>query len=993
MKKLAIVIIAISLFFPLKSSAGFKVETNGFFDKIPVTDRVNLIIELKDPPLSTYTKTLKYRIMSIFDRNELEDYEKTIVRDQEKITQTIKKYNGDITCTYNYIFNGISCSIDGKDSERLLEIGEIKGIYPDNVVYLEDDDYKEVIKSNIVKLMKDKNGNYLTGEGIIVGVIDTGVDYTNKELGGGTFPNAKVIGGYDFGDNDPDPMDEEGHGTHITGIIAGLDKGIATSAKIRAYKVFSKSDTQTSTSKIIQGIEQAAKDKCHIVNISIGTSGGYAEGSDPESIAVRNATLSGVTIIAAAGNRGARSEYEEYPISSPASVKEAIGVGASNDTLSGVITIKNTEIQGKYPAESPTFAEGIYELVYCGLGEKSDFENKDVKGKVAFIQRGKIYYGDKDLNAKEAGAVGVITYNHLSGLPEISLQSEENPDTKDFIPFLFISYTDGQFLLRNIKNSIKISNKSGLGMIAEFSANGPTIDMYLKPDIVAPGVDIESLYLNDSTINMSGTSVSSPVVAGCIAILKQAKPNLNPEKLKANLMNTADILINPDSQIPFSTLMQGAGRVNLFNAVRATSIVTPSSFAFTRKTTATFTLTNLSKSSISFYSGYKSYPSENITVSLPFLITVPADSSTTLEATFNIKEPALNSYGFINLTGGSENILHIPFAYIAKQEEQSFIENVKASNTEVSQGRPLEVSFTVTMGGELEDNTTKYRSNLAEEVKMNIYNTKGELVRTIFDQAPIYIGNYTVKFDPVDSTTGNYTIPKGEYLFKIQYLETNNDEETKDIMPILVKEEEYGSFIVSDAPQNIINLSIHEGLTPLLKKNKNIYVDINLVPAVSVDSIQLSLTYNYTHFKVLNVSEGSSHNENIIFNSNVSEGTVEISIRSIEGKLSFSSALASIQFEAVGDGEGFIEINSVNTMPPFKVAIENIYYKISDYATYFDLDKNKRVNGDDTAIFERSFGTIRGDNDFSSSCDFDFNGVINSLDFLILADHFGEEYP
>ena len=96
---------------------------------------------------------------------------------------------------------------------------------------------------NAQVLMRSDQANAVgfTGAGQTVAVLDTGVDYTVAELGGGPFPNAKVIGGMDTADEDNDPMDCDDHGTSVSGVVAG-PRGVAPGAKIVALKVFGSTD-------------------------------------------------------------------------------------------------------------------------------------------------------------------------------------------------------------------------------------------------------------------------------------------------------------------------------------------------------------------------------------------------------------------------------------------------------------------------------------------------------------------------------------------------------------------------------------------------------------------------------------------------------------------------------------------------------------------------------------------------------------------------------
>ena len=138
------------------------------------------------------------------------------------------------------------------------------------------------------------------GTGITIAVIDTGIDYNHPDLFG-LGPNGKVIGGYDFIDNDKTPFDTNGHGTEVAGIIAadGTISGMAPKAKLLAYRV---SDTGESVSSdlIVKAIEQAIIDKADIINISLGVNKTNKIIDDSVNKAINH----GIVVVTAAGNNG-----------------------------------------------------------------------------------------------------------------------------------------------------------------------------------------------------------------------------------------------------------------------------------------------------------------------------------------------------------------------------------------------------------------------------------------------------------------------------------------------------------------------------------------------------------------------------------------------------------------------------------------------------------------------------------------------------------------
>ena len=185
----------------------------------------------------------------------------------------------------------------------------------------------------------------LTGEGITIGIIDTGVDYTNPDLGGCLGEGCKVIDGYDFVNGDENPMDDDGHGTHVASISAGNGKliGVAPDASIIAYKSCD-SNGQCLDFLVIEAIERAVdpnedgdfSDHLDIISLSLG---GAGNPDDATSTAIDNAVELGVVAVVSAGNSGPGNggdtscrngnDGSENSICSPGTARKAITVGAS----------------------------------------------------------------------------------------------------------------------------------------------------------------------------------------------------------------------------------------------------------------------------------------------------------------------------------------------------------------------------------------------------------------------------------------------------------------------------------------------------------------------------------------------------------------------------------------------------------------------------------------------------------------------------------------
>ncbi|MFT4344109.1 MAG: S8 family peptidase [Candidatus Woesearchaeota archaeon] len=247
------------------------------------------------------------------------------------------------TNEFYYTFAGITVrNISPEKIETIKNLDFVKNVHPNYRVRVALDASVPVIQDGIPAGFVGHNGENcnetdqpcLTGEGITIAIIDTGVDYTHPDLGECTqqqFLNEnceKVIGGYDFVNNNQDSFDDQGHGTHVAAIAAGNGyfKGVAPNARILAYKVLDESGGGF-MSDIISGIEEAVLDGADILSLSLG---GFGDPDDPVSISADNAVLDGKVVVVAAGNDG---EYGYQTIGSPGTARKVITVGAIDNDL------------------------------------------------------------------------------------------------------------------------------------------------------------------------------------------------------------------------------------------------------------------------------------------------------------------------------------------------------------------------------------------------------------------------------------------------------------------------------------------------------------------------------------------------------------------------------------------------------------------------------------------------------------------------------------
>jgi subtilisin family serine protease len=438
------------------------------------------------------------------------------------------------------------------------------------------------------------------------------------------FPNKKVVGGIDLVGTefdsasgsfakhlphpDENPLDESGHGSHVAGTVAGVGDGdssydgVAPDAQLYAIKVFGK-EGSTSDAVVMAALEFAADPtgagtgagRMDVVNLSLGSSYGnphilYGE-------AVRNLSAGGTVMVASAGNEG---PYD-YIVGAPSVADEAISVAASIDNAAH--NWKFNAIRFDTPSQGAVISEVIEgpiskpvadagnvsgKLVLAGIADV-DFtqELKDqIKGNVAFIDRGKVMFSEKVRRAFEAGAIGVIVANNQPG-DAFSMGGDGHYE----IPAVMITQANADIfkvemkkgeVLVHFQTPEKIERPQLIDTLTSFSSKGPrTSDGLLKPEISAPGYNVISAAMGKgkTTVQMSGTSMAGPHVTGVMALLKQVHPELSPADLKSLVMGRA-VTITDDKKQIYPITRQGAGRVQVDAAAVSLVVASKPSLSF-----------------------------------------------------------------------------------------------------------------------------------------------------------------------------------------------------------------------------------------------------------------------------------------------------------------------------------------------------------------------------------------------------------------------------
>ncbi len=537
-------------------------------------EKVRIIVELEGAPTieQATEKGVLYKDLRVSERKMLES---KITTEQANVQNSVESVAPSIEILENFttVFNGFSAEVEAKYVEKIAATNGVKAVY-ESTEYERPTEKPEMIHSKeLVQAQRAWNEYGFRGEGMVVGVIDSGIDPSHKDmvltdnstaeitkeevdglLANGSIKNggyytAKVPFGYNYMDGNNQILDlgpdATMHGMHVGGTVAangseedGGIKGVAPEAQILALKVFGNDPGFPSTygDIYIKAIDDSIKLGVDVINMSLGATAGFVDDNNPEQQAVQRATENGILVAISAGNSAFYGNGYFYPYAENQDYGLTGSPSVSHHSL-GVASFENKTITAysfSYQIDGTDAGDALYllandqdpiktytgpmELVDAGLGGADDFAGKDVNGKIALVKRGTYTFVDKALNAQAAGAAGIIIYNNAAG----TINMASDPAIK--IPYMFALQTNGEALKTALTNGSTVTvsfegnfvetPNANAGKMSDFSSWGPTPNLDFKPEITAPGGNIFST-LNDNQYGlMSGTSMAAPHVAG-----------------------------------------------------------------------------------------------------------------------------------------------------------------------------------------------------------------------------------------------------------------------------------------------------------------------------------------------------------------------------------------------------------------------------------------------------------------------------------------------
>ena len=615
------------------------------------TSSVTVMVEMAGEPVAVVEAEAGRELSDA----EAEAVEADLEAAQDAITDDIAAEGGTVVSQVQNAYNGIRVEIPRTEAAGLAALPGVIGVRGLDVHTIEN-----AVSVPFLGVPAVWQNTGFTGEGIKVGIIDTGLDYTHANFGGpGTEaafdaadatdtqpadpalfgPNApKVKGGFDFvGDDynasadegspalipqpDPNPLDCNGHGSHVGGTAGGfgvladgttftgpydstthtndftVGPGVAPEVHLYGLRVFG---CDGSTDVTVDAIDWAVDNDLDVINMSLGSP--FGRNDDPSAVASSNASASGVIVVTSSGNNGGNPYITGSPGTADGSISTA-AVDSSETFPAAVLSLSTgatvTAINGNgaelpdgpFPIHVLRNPNGSVSLGCNGIGPgglplagstAGEYTAQNVAGKFVVTVRGSCARAARAVHAQQAGAAGVIMVNTDPGFPPFEGEITGNPDIPGHefpvtIPFLGVrgllgpaETQDGDTVVAADAGTLTLADSTitnpGFRGFASFSSGGPRNgDSGAKPNVSAPGVSI--LSTDSGTGNrgtrISGTSMASPHVAGVAALVKQAHPDWSVDDIGAAIQNHAD----PSAMAGYKLSRGGTGLVDTAGSV------------------------------------------------------------------------------------------------------------------------------------------------------------------------------------------------------------------------------------------------------------------------------------------------------------------------------------------------------------------------------------------------------------------------------------------
>jgi minor extracellular serine protease Vpr len=688
----------------------------------PSQDTSAALVQLNGDSLATYVKTKPAHGKKIdFNSNTVKSYRAQLsaLRNDYKAWLRANVPGAKVTGEFDIALNAVAVQLNGAtlgqvSATSMVKTAQYQGLYYPNAT---DPDLPLISAPQAWALA---GGAANAGAGVKVAIVDTGIDITHpcfsdagyaaqSQLGNHSFTNNKVIAAKVFSNRTPqqgfsaEAIQE--HGTHVAGtaacnfgtpapvngVITYDMSGVAPRALLGNYNVFPGALTNARSEDIMNALEAAYQDGFDVANMSLG--GGSHGFQDLLTVAVDNLDQANMVVAVAAGNSGPGL----FTVESPGSAARALSAGAS--TVPSYVGAPVSAAGSTYGAATGDFATvsadltaplGVVAGTTNGLSTACAALPGSLAGEIALISRGTCSFSTKIRNAQAAGALAVLVANNVFGDP-IAMGSDGTPN-QPTVPAYMVSMADGQALKAvngastTIGAVLSYFQTLNADIMAGFSSQGPTdVDFRVKPDVVAPGVNVLSSIPHAFCAAppcfafFQGTSMATPHLAGSAAIVRQQHPAWEAAAVRSAIVNTAErgVLRNfSNGALQDNVNINGAGRENLFKAVSAKVSLDPVSLSFgavpsgsgqTRRMTVT--LTNLSGASQTYALSVSGQPANSVAYSVDqSSVTLAAGASAEVGVTMSAAQGALvgGKQAYLEVNTADGNIAHAALFTLVK---------------------------------------------------------------------------------------------------------------------------------------------------------------------------------------------------------------------------------------------------------------------------------------------------------------------------------------